>query len=129
MQLVLLGDSDAIEHFDEDAMTRSIMDGTVYVPLARYFCPLKDRTIKSPEDLLDACSTVPRVIEARSHANYWLAFEAMTEGRFEDAKHYFEDVLKDGFFHFHVYSMSRAFLAHEKEWPQWFQSEEPNSSR
>jgi serine/threonine protein kinase len=129
MQLVLLGDSDAIEHFDEDTMTRSIMDGKVYEPLYRYFCPLKNRTIKSPEDLLAACSTVPRVIEARSHANYWLAFEAMTEGRFEDAKGYFEDVLKDGFFHFHVYRMSTAFLAHEEEWPQWFQSEEPDSAR
>ena len=127
MQLVLLGDSDAIEHFDKDTMTRAIMDGTVYEPLFGYFCPRQNRTIPSPEEPLAKCSTVPRVIEARSHANFWLAFEAMTEGRFEDAERYFKAVIRDGFFYFHVYRMSRAFLAHKEEWPRWFQSEEPGS--
>jgi hypothetical protein len=119
MQLVLLGDRDALQYFGDDELYRIIMEGKTYQPHSRYFCPPEQRTIMSAEELLTECSRVPLPIGARSHANYWLAIEAISEGRFLDAKRYLNACLEDGFFHFHVYWMSRVFLAHENDWPSW----------
>ena len=73
MQLVLLGDCDALQYFGDDELYRMIMEGKTYEPHSRYFCPPEQRTIKSAEELLNECSRVPLPIGARSHANYWLA--------------------------------------------------------
>jgi hypothetical protein len=123
MQLVLLGDGDELERFGEDSMFAIIMDGQAYEPHTRYFCPPEQRSIKSPEELLDECSTVTMAVGARSHAFYWLALEAISQRRLTDAENYFQACLNEGFFHFHVYWMSRALLAHRKDWSRWIEAE------
>ena len=119
MLLVLLGDEQAIQYYSQDALRALIRAGEVYAPLNEYFCPLSERLIKTPEQLIAKCSNTTIPVPARMHAHFDLGVEALSRRDFDAAAVYFEKCWQDDNFHFYVYGLSRAILEHKEDWPTW----------